>query len=57
MIGHTKKQNCDEEYYKTTLSNHEWNYVKLNEKWHIIDSCWGAGSSIEGKWQMQFNDY
>lgn len=38
--------------------NHAWNAVKLEGgKWHLIDSCWGAGY-VEGgskKWVTEFN--
>ncbi len=24
-------------------SNHAWNSVKINEKWYLLDACWGSG--------------
>jgi transglutaminase/protease-like cytokinesis protein 3 len=39
-------------------SDHEWNAVKINDKWQLIDVTWAAGSvSMEtGKFQSEFND-
>lgn len=39
-------------------SDHEWNAVKINDKWELIDVTWAAGSvSMEtGKFQTEFND-
>nr|XP_005989201.1 PREDICTED: kyphoscoliosis peptidase-like [Latimeria chalumnae] len=27
--------------------NHAWNAVYLEEKWHLLDSCWGAGRKTD----------
>ena len=39
-------------------NDHEWNAVKINDKWQLIDVTWAAGSvSMEtGKFQTEFND-
>ena len=38
-------------------SNHEYNAVKLNNKWYLIDSTWGAGHISHGVFKKQFNPY
>ena len=38
-------------------TNHEYNVIRLNNKWHPIDSTWGAGH-IEGKdFKREFNEF
>ena len=42
---------------KMNSTNHEYNVIKLNNKWYPIDSTWGAGS-IEGKkYKKSFNEF
>ena len=42
---------------KMNRTNHEYNVIKLNNKWYPIDSTWGAGS-IEGKkYNKSFNEF
>ena len=38
-------------------SNHEYNAVKLNNKWYLIDSTWGAGHISHGTFQKKLNPY
>lgn len=42
---------------QTTKINHAWNAVKINNKWYLIDSTWGAGNINSGKFNKQFNPY
>lgn len=44
--GATNKNNID--------SDHAWNAIKLNDKWHLT---WGAGSSCNGIWSFKHNPY
>ena len=42
---------------KMNSTNHEYNVIKLNNKWYPIDSTWGAGS-VEGKqYKKSFNEF
>jgi len=38
-------------------SNHEYNAVKLNNKWYLIDSTWGAGYISRGAFKKNYNPY
>ncbi len=40
-----------------TQINHAWNVVKINKKWYLLDSTWGAGSINNGQFNRQFNPY
>lgn len=37
--------------------NHAWNAVKIEEKWYLIDSTWGAGTVENSTFNKQFNPY
>lgn len=37
--------------------DHAWNAVKIDEKWYLIDSTWGAGNVENGKFNRKFEDY
>lgn len=39
------------------MPNHAWNVVKVNEEWMVLDATWAAGSVINGRWQVSFDDY
>lgn len=38
-------------------SNHEYNAVKLNNKWYLIDSTWGAGYISRDAFKKNYNPY
>lgn len=39
-------------------ADHAWNAVKIEGKWHLIDSTWGAGKvDKDGEYNKEFNDY
>ncbi len=37
--------------------NHAWNAVKIDEKWYLIDTTWGAGTVNNGSFSPLFNPY
>jgi hypothetical protein len=37
--------------------NHAWNAVKINKKWYLIDSTWGAGALYQGRFMRRFKDH
>ena len=41
----------------STTSNHAWNAVKINNKWYLIDTTWGAGSVNNSQFNRKFNSY
>lgn len=40
-----------------TEINHAWNAVKIDDKWYLLDSTWGAGNVNGGQFNRQFNPY
>ena len=38
-------------------TNHEHNAIKLNNKWYLVDSTWGAGAIVDNKYQKDFNNF
>ena len=49
IIGHSKGLGFNyEDKISDENTDHEWNAVKINNKWCLIDSTWGAGSIIGG---------
>uniref|UniRef100_A0A8C5MFC9 Kyphoscoliosis peptidase n=1 Tax=Leptobrachium leishanense TaxID=445787 RepID=A0A8C5MFC9_9ANUR len=40
-------------------TNHAWNAVYLNRKWHLVDSTWGAGSADSGSntFSFRYNEF
>lgn len=34
---------------------HAWNSIKIENKWFLIDSTWGAGVKIKNKWNFNFD--
>ncbi|KAM4771186.1 uncharacterized protein WCC33_003021 [Rhinophrynus dorsalis] len=40
-------------------SNHAWNAVYLNKRWHLIDTTWGAGSadSSSNSFKFRYNEF
>lgn len=53
--GYTKTQPKEIGTDRETL-DHIWNVVKLEGKWKLIDSTWGAGYLMGSGWQREFND-
>lgn len=37
--------------------NHAWNAVKIDGKWHLVDTTWGAGTVTDNKFNPKFNPY
>ena len=42
---------------KMANNNHEYNAIKLNNKWHLIDSTWGAGHTDGKKFIKSYNEF
>ena len=42
---------------KMTKTNHEYNVIKLNNKWYPIDSTWGAGHVDGKKFIKSYNEF
>jgi len=42
---------------KLTSTNHEYNVIKLNNKWYPIDSTWGAGHTEGKKYIKCYNEF
>ena len=40
-----------------TETNHEWNAVKLEEGWCLIESTWGAGSIDTTSFKKSYSEY
>lgn len=38
-------------------TNHEYNVIKLDDKWYPIDSTWGAGHTNGSKYEREFNEF
>ncbi len=38
-------------------TDHAWNAIKLNGTWYLLDSTWGAGSLVNGKYVHRFDDH
>ena len=39
------------------LDSHEYNAVKLNNKWYLIDSTWGAGYTLGNDFKKDYKPY
>jgi hypothetical protein len=37
-------------------TNHDWNAVKINSEWYLIDSTWGAGYISQGAFVREFTN-
>lgn len=37
--------------------NHDWNAFKIDGKWYLVDSTWGAGSKLNGKFHKSYSPY
>ena len=40
-----------------TSSNHAWNAVKIDDKWYLVDSTWGAGHFEGKKYVKKFSNF
>ena len=38
-------------------TNHQHNAIKLNNKWYLVDSTWGAGAVVNNKYNKDFNNF
>lgn len=41
----------------TTQINHAWNATKINNKWYLLDSTWGAGYINNEQFNQHFDPY
>ncbi len=57
ISGYAKGYNYTPGMKFTGPTNHAWNAVKLNGKWQLIDSTWGAGYLENGKYVREFDDH
>ena len=58
--GYVKGANFESDLKKSEIrlnSNHEYNAVKLNNKWYLIDSTWGAGYVISDGFKKYYKPY
>src|SRR5262249_7347871 len=40
-----------------TRTDHSWNAVKLDGRWHLLDATWGAGDLVGAKFVKEFDDF
>lgn len=58
IIGHSKGLGYDIEKEITDAdSDHEWNAVKIEDNWCLIDVTWGAGSTVSEEFQKSYTEY
>ena len=58
IIGHSKGLGYDVERQITDEdTDHEWNAVKIGEKWCLIDATWGAGSIVNDAFSKSYTEY
>ena len=58
IIGHSKGIGYDVEKQITDEdTDHEWNAVKIGEKWCLIDVTWGAGSIVNDAFEKSYTEY
>ena len=56
IVGYAKGYGFNQES-ELTETNHEWNAVKINEKWCLIDTTWGAGSISGTSFNPSYSEY
>ena len=42
---------------KSKQENHEWNAIKLNNEYYLVDVSWGSGSVKNNKFIASYNDF
>ena len=58
IIGHSKGLGYNIETELTDdNTDHEWNAVKLEDEWCLIDTTWGAGSIENGAFKPSYTEY
>lgn len=58
IIGHSKGLGFNyEDEISDENTDHEWNAVKINNKWCLIDTTWGAGSIKDGAFEQLYDEY
>lgn len=58
ISGYSKGYGYSPGMHFTEPADHAWNAVKIEGKWHLIDSTWGAGKvDKDGKYNKEFDDY
>ena len=58
ITGHSKGYGFTPGQHFSGDGNHAWNAVKINNKWYLIDSTWGAGYLNDSKkFIFRFTDY
>ena len=57
IIGGYAKGNVSDINNPPSQENHAWNAVKIDEKWYLIDTTWGAGNTNGKKWKAKFDDF
>ena len=43
-------------FSKSRNSDHAWNAIKINDRWHLVDCTWGAGYVLNGRYHKRFGD-
>ncbi len=49
-LGYNPGQKCND-------TNHEWNAIKLYDKWYLLDSTWGTGHAQLNKFNKEFRPF
>jgi transglutaminase/protease-like cytokinesis protein 3 len=58
ISGYAKGYNYTPGMRFSGQTDHAWNAVKIDGKWYLIDSTWGAGwLGVDKKYHREFNDY
>ncbi|MBN3325545.1 KY peptidase, partial [Atractosteus spatula] len=59
VSGYSKGYGYQQGMHFTGQSDHAWNAVVLEEKWHLLDSTWGAGKCNDdcSKFTFQYDEF